>query len=69
VMHSSRWDHSISLEGARVAVLGTGSTASQLVPELARVASQVYSVQRSPVQQLLPRPQRARGDAVAAKRA
>ncbi len=57
VMHSSRWDHSVSLEGARVAVLGTGSTASQLVPELARVASQVYSVQRSPTW-ILPKPDR-----------
>ena len=57
VMHSSRWDHSISLEGARVAVLGTGSTASQLVPELAKVASQVYSVQRSPTW-ILPKPDR-----------
>jgi cyclohexanone monooxygenase len=57
VMHSSRWDHSVSLEGARVAVLGTGSTASQLVPELAKVAGQVYSVQRSPTW-ILPKPDR-----------
>jgi cyclohexanone monooxygenase len=57
VMHSSRWDHSVRLEGARVAVLGTGSTASQLIPELARVASQVYSVQRSPTW-ILPEPDR-----------
>ena len=58
VMHSSRWDHSVRLEGARVAVLGTGSTASQLIPELARVASQVYSVQRSPTW-ILPKPDRS----------
>jgi cyclohexanone monooxygenase len=57
VMHSSRWDHSVLLEGARVAVLGTGSTASQLVPELARVAGKVYSVQRSPTW-ILPKPDR-----------
>jgi cyclohexanone monooxygenase len=57
VMHSSRWDHSVALEGARVAVLGTGSTASQLVPELAKVAGQVYSVQRSPTW-ILPKPDR-----------
>ena len=44
VMHSSRRDHSVELAGARVAVLGTGSTASQLVPELAKVAGKVYSV-------------------------
>ncbi len=41
VMHSSQWDHSLDLPGARVAVLGTGSTASQLLPELAKVAGQV----------------------------
>jgi cyclohexanone monooxygenase len=57
VMHSSRWDHSVPLEDARVAVLGTGSTASQLVPELARVAGKVYSVQRSPTW-ILPKPDR-----------
>jgi cyclohexanone monooxygenase len=57
VMHSSRWDHSFELAGARVAVLGTGSTASQLVPELARVAGKVYSVQRSPTW-ILPKPDR-----------
>jgi cyclohexanone monooxygenase len=57
VMHSSRWDHSVDLTGARVAVLGTGSTASQLVPELAKVAAKVYSVQRSPTW-ILPKPDR-----------
>ena len=57
VMHSARWDHSVSLEGKRVAVLGTGSTASQLLPELAKVADKVYSVQRSPTW-ILPKPDR-----------
>jgi cation diffusion facilitator CzcD-associated flavoprotein CzcO len=57
VMHSARWDHSISLAGKRVAVLGTGSTASQLLPELAKVADTVYSVQRSPTW-ILPKPDR-----------
>jgi cation diffusion facilitator CzcD-associated flavoprotein CzcO len=56
-MHSSRWDHSVPLEGARVAVLGTGSTASQVIPELAKVAAQVYSVQRSATW-ILPKPDR-----------
>ncbi|WP_085191924.1 NAD(P)/FAD-dependent oxidoreductase [Mycobacterium sp. IEC1808] len=58
LMHSSRWDHSVPLEGARVAVLGTGSTASQLLPELAKVADRVYSVQRSPTW-ILPKPDRS----------
>jgi cyclohexanone monooxygenase len=57
VMHSSRWDHSVPLAGKRIAVLGTGSTASQLVPELAKVADKVYSVQRSPTW-ILPKPDR-----------
>lgn len=57
VMHTSRWDHSIALAGRKVAVLGTGSTAAQLVPELAKVADTVYSVQRSPTW-ILPKPDR-----------
>ena len=39
VMHTAKWDHSVDLTGARVAVLGTGSTASQVLPEVAKVAS------------------------------
>ncbi|MEZ0342799.1 flavin-containing monooxygenase [Mycobacterium sp. pV006] len=58
VMHTARWDHSVDLRGARVAVLGTGSTAAQLVPEVAKVADKVYSVQRSPTW-VLPKPDRA----------
>jgi len=57
VMHSARWDHSVELAGSRVAVLGTGSTASQVLPELAKVAEKVYSIQRSPTW-ILPKPDR-----------
>ncbi len=57
LMHTARWDHSVDLQEARVAVLGTGSTASQLVPEVAKVAKKVYSVQRSPTW-ILPKPDR-----------
>ena len=57
IMHTSRWDHSVSLDGARVAVLGTGSTAVQVLPEMAKVAERVYSVQRSPTW-ILPKPDR-----------
>jgi cyclohexanone monooxygenase len=57
VMHSARWDHSVDLTGSRVAVLGTGSTASQVLPELAKVADKVYSIQRSPTW-ILPKPDR-----------
>jgi cyclohexanone monooxygenase len=58
VMHTARWDHSVDLTDARVAVLGTGSTAAQLIPEVAKVAAKVYSVQRSPTW-ILPKPDRA----------
>jgi cyclohexanone monooxygenase len=57
LMHTARWDHFVDLTDARVAVLGTGSTASQLVPEVAKVAKKVYSVQRSPTW-ILPKPDR-----------
>lgn len=57
VMHSARWDHSVPIAGAKVAVLGTGSTAAQLLPELADVAEKVYSLQRSPTW-ILPKPDR-----------
>lgn len=57
IMHTARWDHSVDLRDARVAVLGTGSTAAQLVPEVAKQAAKVYSVQRSPTW-VLPKPDR-----------
>ncbi|WP_407666279.1 flavin-containing monooxygenase [Mycobacterium pinniadriaticum] len=57
LMHTAQWDHSVDLTGTRVAVLGTGSTASQLLPEVAKVAAKVYSVQRSPTW-VLPKPDR-----------
>jgi len=57
LMHTARWDHSVDLRDARIAVLGTGSTASQLIPEVAKEAKKVYSVQRSPTW-ILPKPDR-----------
>ena len=47
IFHSARWDHSVELSGARVAVVGTGASAVQLVPELARTAD-VTLFQRTP---------------------
>lgn len=48
IFHSARWDHSADLEGVRVGVVGTGASAVQLVPELARTASHVALFQRTP---------------------
>ncbi|MFB8146466.1 flavin-containing monooxygenase [Microbacterium sp. NPDC056003] len=47
VFHSARWDHSAPLAGARVGVVGTGASAVQIVPALARAASHVTLLQRS----------------------
>ena len=46
-LHSARWDHSAPLAGQRVAVIGTGSTASQLIPPIAEQAAQLHVFQRS----------------------
>lgn len=48
VMHSASWDHAARLEGKRVAVVGTGASAIQVVPELAKVASRLTVFQRTP---------------------
>jgi len=46
-LHSARWDHNVPLTGQRVAVIGTGSTASQLVPPVAAQASRLHVFQRT----------------------
>lgn len=47
VFHSARWDHDVDLAGRRIAVVGTGSSAIQFVPEIAKVAEKVTILQRS----------------------
>lgn len=46
-LHSARWNHAVPLAGQRVAVIGTGSTASQLVPPVAEQAKQLHVFQRT----------------------
>ncbi|QEW04458.1 flavin-containing monooxygenase [Microbacterium lushaniae] len=48
IFHSARWDHDVELAGRRVAVVGTGASAVQLVPQLARVAGALTLFQRTP---------------------
>ncbi|KRB36765.1 flavin-containing monooxygenase [Microbacterium sp. Root180] len=48
LFHSARWDHTAQLAGARVGVVGTGASAVQIVPELARTAAHVTLFQRTP---------------------
>jgi cation diffusion facilitator CzcD-associated flavoprotein CzcO len=45
--HSSQWRHDIDLRGKRVAVVGTGASAIQFVPEIAPLAAEVQVFQRT----------------------
>lgn len=53
--HTARWADDVEWRGKRIAVIGTGCTGYQLVPELAREAAHVTVFQRTP-QWLLPIP-------------
>ncbi len=46
--HSSHWRHDVDLRGKRVAVVGTGASAVQFVPEIALDAAHVTVFQRTP---------------------
>ena len=52
--HSSRWDYDYSgeklekLRDKRVAIIGTGATAVQIIPEVAKTAKELYIFQRTP---------------------
>jgi cation diffusion facilitator CzcD-associated flavoprotein CzcO len=46
--HSAQWDHSVDLNGKRVAVIGNAASALQFIPEIAPQASRLTVFQRSP---------------------
>lgn len=46
--HSSRWDHGRSLNGKRVGIIGTGSTATQILPAIVDDVAEVSLFQRTP---------------------
>ena len=46
--HTSRWDYNIDLKGKRVGIIGTGATAVQAVPELAKIVKELCVFQRTP---------------------
>ncbi|MFD0471824.1 flavin-containing monooxygenase [Nonomuraea thailandensis] len=46
--HSARWDHEHDISGRRVAVIGNGSSAAQLIPRVAERAEHLYVFQRTP---------------------
>jgi 4-hydroxyacetophenone monooxygenase len=55
VMHTAAWDTSVNLGGKRIAVIGTGASAMQLVPSIVDQAEHVSVFQRSK-QWALPHP-------------
>jgi cation diffusion facilitator CzcD-associated flavoprotein CzcO len=48
IFHTARWNHDHDLRGKRVAVVGTGASAIQAVPEIAQQAAQLDVIQRTP---------------------
>ena len=48
IIHTAKWDGSYSFKGKHAAVIGTGSTAVQVIPELAKQVSELTVYQRTP---------------------
>ncbi len=46
--HTSRWNYHVDLAGKKVGIIGTGATAVQAIPELAKIAGELYVFQRTP---------------------
>lgn len=49
VMHTARWDHGLDLAGKRVAVIGTGASAVQVIPSIAPQVERLVVFQRTPI--------------------
>jgi cation diffusion facilitator CzcD-associated flavoprotein CzcO len=48
-MHTARWDHRQDLTGKRVAIIGTGASAVQVIPEIAPIVAHLTVFQRTPI--------------------
>jgi cation diffusion facilitator CzcD-associated flavoprotein CzcO len=48
MMHTARWNHDVDLTGKRVAVIGTGASAVQVVPTIAPIVAMLAVFQRTP---------------------
>lgn len=48
-MHTSRWDHNQDLRGKRVAIIGTGASAVQIIPAIAPEVAELTVFQRTPI--------------------
>ena len=60
LFHSARWDHDVDLAGKRVAVIGTGASAIQIIPEIQKVVGHLDVYQRT-APYVLPRNDRRYG--------
>lgn len=49
IVHTTAWDPDYDFTGRRVAIIGTGATAVQLIPELAKTAGELTVFQRTPI--------------------
>ena len=49
VIHTADWDDSFDPTGRRIGIIGTGATAVQLIPEMARQAADLTVYQRTPI--------------------
>jgi cation diffusion facilitator CzcD-associated flavoprotein CzcO len=63
-LHTARWDHDVLLAGKRVGIIGTGASAVQVIPEVAKVAEHLTVFQRTPIW-CLPKPDRSLDNAAA----
>ncbi|MFW2390551.1 MAG: flavin-containing monooxygenase [Polyangiales bacterium] len=48
MIHTARWDHDVDLSGKRVAIVGTGASAVQVVPTIAPLVAMLTVFQRTP---------------------
>ncbi|AGB25691.1 putative flavoprotein involved in K+ transport [Mycobacterium sp. JS623] len=48
-MHTARWDHDEDLTGKRVAIIGTGASAVQVIPAIAPIVERLTVFQRTPI--------------------
>ena len=48
-MHTARWDHRQDLAGKSVAIIGTGASAVQVIPEIAPIVKHLTVFQRTPI--------------------
>ncbi len=49
VIHTADWDDDFDPAGHRIAIIGTGATAVQLIPEIAKTAADLTVYQRTPI--------------------